>query len=275
MVSLNETIKFIVTISKSTLRMRAIACLSFLFFSLLASGQVTLQPKQMETTDVGVVYNKEFAVNVYLHTKGYGVGAIFGDIQTYYKTSFYHIDLGLVKHPKEHRPDQIPQGSILTRPYIYGKKNTFMVLRAGKGMKRYLSEKAKRKGVAMAYSFQVGPSIGMLKPYYLDLDNTQDGVPSTRSEKYSAENHDRFLNTSKIEGYSGFWRGLDEINFILGGHIKGGAHFAWGAYDKYVKAIEVGLLLDVYFQRVDIMVIEDNSPLFANLYINLQFGKRK
>jgi len=230
----------------------------------------------MESNNVGVVYDDEFAINLYLHTKGYGVGAIFGKLKTYYKTSFYHIDFGMVKHPKEHRPDRVPTGTILTRPYVYGKKNSFFVLRAGKGMKRYFSEKAKRKGVAVGYSFQAGPSIGMLKPYYLELDaRTSDTEPRTSIEKFSEENRDVFLNTSKVEGYAGFWRGVDELNFVFGGHLKGGAHFAWGAYDEFVKSIEVGLMLDVYFQKVDIMIIDDNSPIFANLYINLQLGRRK
>ena len=241
-------------------------------------AQVTLQPKQMETRDVGVVYDREFAVNLYLHTKGYGVGAVFGELKTYYKTSFYHVDFGMVKHPKEHRPDnQINQFNVLSRPYVFGKKNSFFVLRAGKGTKRYLSEKARRKGVAMGYSYQIGPSIGLLKPYYLDI-RTETGIgnpPEVQSVKFSEDNADRFLNPDFIDGYSGFWKGVGETSFIFGGHLKGGAHFAWGAYDRYVKALEVGVMIDFYFQRIDIMAVEDNSPVFANLYLNLQFGKRK
>ena len=240
-------------------------------------AQVTLQPKQMETKNVGVVYNDEFAVNLYLHTRGYGIGAIFGKLKTYYKTTFYHVDFGLLKHPKEHRPDnQINQFNVLSRPYVYGKKNSFFALRIGKGQKRYLSEKAKRRGVAVGYSYQLGPSIGMLKPYYLDLRGDGGIAPPTiEVSKYSEENKDRFLDPDFIDGYSGFWKGVGEMKFVFGGHLKGGAHFSWGAYDRYVKAIEVGLLLDFYFQKVDILAIEDNSPVFANLYLNLQFGKRK
>lgn len=253
--------------------------LLFLLTFLLAPlrAQVTLQPKQMETKSLGVVYDEEFAVNIYLHTRGYGFGAIFGTLKTYYKTSFYHVDFGMVKHPKEHRPDnQINQFNVLSRPYVFGKKNSFFTLRLGKGAKRYLSEKAKRRGVAVGYSYQLGPSLGMLKPYYLDLRSDGGAIPPTiEVSKYSEENADRFLDPDFIDGYSGFWKGVGEMNFVFGGHIKGGAHFSWGAYDRYVKAIEVGVLLDFYFQKLDILVIEDNSPVFANLYLNLQFGKRK
>lgn len=256
------------------MRLLVFLCLILPAFSF---GQVTLQPKQVQTDDVGVVYDKEFAMNFYLHTRGYGLGAIFGNIKTYYKTTFYHVDFSLVKHPKEHRPDnQINQANILSRPYIYGKQNSFFVLRVGKGQKRYLSEKAKRKGIAMGYSWQVGPSLGFLKPYYLDLrTESNTGPPMFESVKYSDETAERFLDPNYIDGYSGFWKGLGEIDMILGAHLKGGAHFAWGAYDKFVKAMEIGLLLDFYFQEVPILADQKNTPIFANLYINLQFGRRK
>ena len=257
--------------------MRFLLFLVLFFLSLQAWSQVTLQPRQMETQDVGVVYNDEFAANLYLHTRGYGVGVIIGKIKNYYKTTFYHVDFGSVRHPKEHRPDnQINQFNVLSRPYVFGKKNSFFTLRVGKGAKRYLSEKAKRKGVAMGYSYQLGPSIGILKPYYLDLRSEDIGnVGIIEMEKYSEENAERFLDPNFIDGYSGFWKGVGELNFIIGGHLKGGAHFAWGAYDRYVKALEVGVMVDFYFQKVDILAIDDNSPVFANLYLNLQFGKRK
>lgn len=248
-----------------------------LFFSSIPVflGQVTLQPRQMESQDVGVVYNKEFGVNGYWHTRGFGFGAIFGDIKSYYKTNFYHVDFGFVKHAKEHKPDPLPTTNALKRPYVYGKKNSFMILRVGKGMKRYLSEKAKRRGVAVGYSFQGGPSIGMLKPYFLEVNDRSGDVNSSEIIQYSDETAEFFLDRNKIHGYAGFWRGFGDMDFLIGGHVKGGLHLAWGAYDEYVKNIEIGLMLDMFFRKVDIMVVEDNAPVFANLYINLQLGKRK
>jgi hypothetical protein len=262
---------------KLTSQMRKLLLLIGIFITGFTSAQVTLQPKQMESNDVGVIYDEEFAINFYLHTRGYGFGAIFGQIKTYYKTSFYHVDFGMVKHPKENRPDnQLNQFNVLSRPYVYGKKNSFFVLRAGKGAKRYLSEKAKRKGIAMGYSYQLGPSIGMLKPYYLDLRTEPAGAPpQLQVVKYSEESRELFLDPGSIDGYSGFWKGVGETSFIFGGHVKLGAHFAWGAYEKGVKALEVGLMIDAFFQKVDILAIEDNSPVFANLYLNLQLGRRK
>jgi hypothetical protein len=253
--------------------------LSILFLILsgyFINAQVTLQPKQSETKKLGVVYNSEFAINGYLHTKGWGFGVIFGEIKTYYKTSFYHLDFSTIKHPKEHRPtDQINQFNILSRPYIYAKENSFYAIRGGIGEKRYFSEKAKRRGLAVGVSYQFGASIGVLKPYYLDIRIDETGNNLTESQKYSEENRDKFLNPRYVDGSSGFFKGFNELDFALGVHVKGGAHLAWGAYDKKVKALEIGLMLDLFFQDIPIMIEERNRPYFLNLYLNLQFGKRK
>lgn len=239
-------------------------------------SQVTLQPKQMQSKPTDYYYKKEFAVQGFLHTKGYGVGVRFGEIRTYYRTNFYHIDFGMIKHPREHRPNnQVNQFQILSRPYIYGKQNSFFQIRVGKGTKRYLSERAKRRGVAIGYSYELGPSLGILKPYYLDVLYTEAGQPQRiQSVKYSESVAPYFLNTDFIDGYAGFWKGIDEIKFLVGGHLRGAAHFSWGERNQFIRGLEAGLLVDFYFRKVPIMVVQENTPVFINLFLNLQLGRR-
>jgi len=42
-----------------------------------------------------------------------------------------------------------------------------------------------------------------------------------------------------------------------------------------VKALEIGIMFDIFFKKVPIMVIDNNQPFFLNGYIILQLGKRK
>jgi hypothetical protein len=101
------------------------------------------------------------------------------------------------------------------------------------------------------------------------------------NEKYSPENENRFLDITSIYGGAGFSKGLTEVSLVPGGHLKGALHFDWGAFDEVVKAIETGFVVDFYFKTIPIMVdspnLENvkNSPVFVNVYINLQLGKRK
>jgi hypothetical protein len=259
----------------------------FAFLVFLAgnslSGQETFQPKQVDDIDnKGLIYNREVAFNIRLHTNGFAMGAEFGRLRTYYLTRTFHIELGELKHHKEYRTnlDRSSATGRISRSFIFGKQNNFFVLRGGIGQKRYFSEKAKTKGVAVGISYKGGPSLGLLKPYYLELLSTENNpgpFVSTVSAKYSKDIHDEFLDPWNIFGASNWTRGFDEIKLVPGLHGQFAVHFDWGAFDEYLKAVEAGVMLDVYLRKVPIMVETpnvENRPFFLNLFINLQLGKR-
>ena len=262
-----------------------LSLLLFCVFGLLAQQSLPGGQNYYEE-DKGIIYNKEFTVDLKLHTHGYALGVNIGRLKTYYLTQYYNIELGELKHAKEFRQSfdfQSPQTSKVSRAFVFGKQNNFFVLRGGYGEKRYFSEKAKRRGLAIGVSYEGGPSLGILKPYYLELVRFIDGDLSQfviRSEKLTENNIDTFLDITSIYGSSGFSKGLSELSIIPGAHAKAAIHFDWGAFDEFVKAIEAGVMVDFYFQTVPIMVESpevpnvENSSIFINLYINLQLGKR-
>ena len=131
--------------------------------------------------------------------------------------------------------------------------------------------------MAAGVSYELGPSIGLLIPYYLELNRIEDGGTQDyiSTERYSDENADVFLDNSKIIGPASFFRGFGNISAIPGVHARIGAHFSVGAFDKYVKAFEMGIMIDAFVKPVPIMVIENNSPAFINGYISFQIGKRQ
>ncbi len=253
--------------------------LSLVFSYAAVNAQVTFQPmeEQPPDRDAGIVYTRETAFDLFLHTSGMGFGMKFGELETYYRTRYYHIEISTLKHSKEVRQsNRVSLFNVLSKPYVFGKQNSFFALRGGMGNLRYFSEKAKRRGIAVGVNYQGGLSLGLLKPYYLDLRNNTDGqFGPVQSEKYSSENHDRFLDQGLIEGHSGFFTGIAETSFVPGLHFKGGVHFAWGAFEERVRALELGVMVDVFFREVPIMIEADNKPYFINLYLTLQFGSRK
>ncbi|GAB5551453.1 MAG: hypothetical protein Sapg2KO_10440 [Saprospiraceae bacterium] len=234
-----------------------------------------------------LVYLQENTFEMKLHTNGASIGLNFGTIDTYYKTRFWHFSLGELKHFRETRQNRSPGGSGFGggnfRSYIFGKQNNFYVLRGGLGEKRYFSEKAKTKGVAVGFSYEGGPSIGLLKPYYVILRSEVEFFRQLNydSERYTEANADRFLRNANIFGADSFTTGLSEIKFRPGLHAKGALHFDWGAFDELVKAVEIGIMADVYFQKIPILIESpmtpgiENQSVFLNLFVNFQFGKRK
>lgn len=258
-----------------------ILVIGLLLSATLAWGQVTLQPRKLSNESKGIVYSKETAVEFAVQTNGWAAGINWGTLKTYYLTRFYYVSIGELKHPREYR---VSGATSVSPSYIFGKQNNLYTLRAGLGEKRYLSEKARKKGVAIGLTYRVGPTLGLLKPYYLDVSplDAFTGRPSqrTREIKYTPETADDFLDKTNITSASGIARGWAEVTPTLGANFIGTMHFGFGAYDKFVRAMDVGMMVDLFFQRTPIMVdsptLENlrNRALFINLFVNFQLGKR-
>ena len=263
----------------------SLLCLAGLCVSAAAQG--TFQPKSIDDTPQGIVYNKEFTVNFTANTNGYALGMEFGRLRTYYKTKYYHFSIGELKHPREKRSDfqgATRPSTVAARSYIYGKQNNLYAVRAGFGTKRYLTEKAREKGVSVGYNYEFGPTLGLLKPYYLEVYAPENiGQQSFRSVRYTEETAAEFSDPTRIYGASSRGKGFGELNPTLGGHAKFSVHFDWGAFDEFVKALDAGVMVDLFLNKTPIMIdgeninneAVENRNLFLNLFVNLQFGKRR
>ncbi len=253
----------------------------FLISISSVTAQTIVEPKQMDYSSVGILYNQEQVLELRPHSNGGALAVHFGKIPAYYKTKYYNFDIGLLRHPKEFRQSiTFNSGNPFTRSansFTYGKQNNVVVLRGGVGEKRYFSDKAKRRGVAVGVNYQFGASLGITKPYYLHLSRLEDDgfTDYVSTEKYSEENRDLFLDDTKIIGPATFFKGFDEISIIPGINARVGAHFSLGAFDQYVKAFEMGIQIDAFVRKVPIMIIDNNTPVFINGYLSFQIGKRE
>ncbi len=227
-----------------------------------------------ELKALGVVYNYERALRMGLHTTGFIFGYMSGKAINYRKTKYTFIDFSRIKHKLEYRPANQFSTQVITRPFTYGKQNSLFVLKGGIGRKQLWTNKMKRRGIALGWSYEIGPELGILKPYYLYLREADNSFEEN-AERYTEENADRFLDIDFISGSAGFWKGLEHTKFSLGLYAAVGLQFSWGAYDRLVRNINVGIQIDAYAKRMPIMVLEQNNFAFINLYVTLQFGKRR
>ena len=249
----------------------------------LLSAQETFQPRPLNNfgANKGLVFDKEFSFDIRLQTNGLALAVNIGKIRTYYKTNYYHFEIGELKHRKEYRNTFDLNRNREGSSFIFGKRNNLYVLRGGWGQKRYFSEKARKKGLAVGAAYEIGPVIGFIKSYKLKLSYPND--PSTliddvtRLESYSEENRSIFTAIDRIEGAGGLTKGWDELSLAPGIQGKLGLHLDWGAFDELVKAFEVGIMFDVFTKKIPLLIPlpdNENKPYFLNLYLTLQFGKR-
>ncbi len=262
---------------------RLLLALSICLSANALPAQQHLKPLSPADQKKGVIYNTETSCDFRLHTNGLlAIGFNKAKIKTYYLTRFVHFEIGEIKHPKENRYN-INRNFLSGPPtssFVYGKQNALFALRAGLGQKRYYSERARRKGIRVGLSYEAGPVLGLIKPYYLDIIVNESGSsrPTIIQVRYSEETLGQFLNPWNIAGYSGLFKGMNEITLMPGLQIQAALHLEWGSEDEILQAFEMGFMLDAFPKKIPLLIeLEDNKnrPFFLNLFLNLQLGKRK
>lgn len=259
---------------------RIFVIIIFVFIWVESSAQRTLQPKLIEFDNKGILYKHERAFQFRVFESGMSIGYYQGEIVSYYKTKYYSVDVGFLRDIRERRQSKNFSISTPTNAFVIGKLNSVISVRGSVGRKKYLSEKGKRRGLAVGYQYEFGPSIALMKPYYLDLiyPNSNGIQVEVISEKFSESNADVFLDRNRVNGASNYRRGLSEVTIIPGIQAKAGVHFSLGAFDEYMKALETGILVDLFTKSLPILYETEeyqNRPLFIRLYANLIFGVRK
>lgn len=254
--------------------------LRLILFLLLTAFALEGRAQISQKEEVGFLYNRETTFNMrFAINRSFGIGMEWGRLRTYNKTKTLSLGISEMKHSKEQKQNAAPSVRRSSRPFVYGKRNSLFVLRSGWGAKHYFSEKAKQKGVAVGMSYSIGPSLGLLKPYYLALNIKGDpssGTGRTSIAKYSEDTKEDFLDNTRILGAAPFTKGIGELSILPGGTASIAYHMDWGAFDEMVKAMDIGLTIDVFAKKAPIFVgSEQNQQVFFNFFLNLQFGKRK
>jgi hypothetical protein len=220
-----------------------------------------------------VLMKNEATFGLILHSNGWGLGGIQfrrGIALTGYKKWIFEGDYGGMRHPKEIKT--VNPYFDAAKSYVYGKSNTFNVLRLGTGIQRTLYSKFDRHGVEIRMVYSGGLSLGLLKPVYLEILKPTGNFNEfeVRTEKYDPTEH--FVDN--IYGRSSFSEGLGEMKFKPGLYGKLGFNFEYAPIFSDVKAIEVGAVLDVYPTDVPIMALIDNKQLFLSFYVTFMYGRK-
>jgi hypothetical protein len=237
---------------------------------------------------LGLLYTRDISCGFRLTTNGW---AAFGNLSKRInqdRSSFYQLEFAEFKNPAENKQASENWANVNYAPrrYVFGKQNVFFALHFGLGRKIMLGEKAEKSGVAVSFNYVLGGSLGILKPYYLDLIYDNDpGNPSRRyveSHKYDPDDPEvvaKFLDFTQIYGSSGLARGLNEIKPVPGIHLKAAFNFDWAEFGEFIKAIEAGATADIYYKRIPIMVADHlsenpNRAYFVGLYVALMLGRK-
>jgi hypothetical protein len=223
----------------------------FLFagFNLFAQGEIDEQIKSS--------VRNERTFHLMLSTNGWGGGFSYARMKTVFLKQIINFQLVGIHDPKEF----VISNSNGDR-YAYGKTNSFVCLRNQYGWQKQLFSKRDKGGVEIRYYYLTGINFGFLKPiYYINANN--------QTVKFDA------IKTSSgyIVKKAPFYKGLDEIKIIPGINFTIGSSFEYSKQDRAVKAIESGLIFDLFPKKIDLMGNEFNKAWFLGFFISFRFGK--
>lgn len=217
-----------------------------------------------------LIYQKQSIFGIQLRTNGYGAFYELGRMKSNRKTTIYRIDITEIKNSKE---EKILGGSfIFGNPYVYGKINNFYPVTLGVGQQYIFGQKGNKNGVAVTGIYTAGLSLGLLRPYYL---NVEDANGEEKSIKYSVEDSVLFLDQGAIISGGGFGKGWSEIKVKPGAFAKVGMRFDFGRYNESVSALEIGMSVEAYASKIPIMALQKDKRMFFQGYIAFLFGRRK
>jgi hypothetical protein len=222
-----------------------------------------------------LVFNKQTVFGLRLNTDGWGLVFEKGYLKTVKTTNLFALEFNEKKHPKEEKLNSnLSNGFFqIGNPYIYGKRNSFYQLKLSYGQQRMIGGKTNKNGVAVHAIYAGGFSAGLERPYYVRIqDNSPEG---TRNIKYTTADSAAFLQPGNILMGTGLRYGWNEMKFVPGVHAKAALRFDYGRFKEVVTAIEVGLNIEAYSRKVQIMLLNPDKQVFFNGYIAVMFGKRK
>lgn len=220
-----------------------------------------------------LVYTKHTVYGFQARSNGYGLFAELGKAKTPLKTTLYRFDLTEIKHPKENRFQNLSNPFLfISNPYIYGKVNNFYQGSFSVGQQRLIGQKGNKNGVAVSLLYHGGISLGLLKPYYVEVQDPAS--TGTKMIKYTQKDSILFLGPA-ILGAGGFWKGWNELKVKPGAFVKSSLRFDYGRFNELVSALEVGCSAEYFAGTIPIMALQKNKSLFFQAHVALLFGRRK
>lgn len=220
---------------------------------------------QVEKTIVGeqdVEMTKELTAGLNLHTNGGLIGGFSFKYQIRYNDRFYHyfnLEIANIKHRKEERFATFSGSSV-----ILGKTNYLFSIRPQYGQQFLLFNKYPEDGVRLNAVVAGGPTIGLVKPYYVKVerDSSFQVVP------YTATLDD------PIVGNGGFFNGFDQITTKIGFNLKLGLDLEFSNYESTLTGIESGWIFEVFGEDIPLFISNQQTQFFNALYITIYFGSK-
>lgn len=213
-------------------------------------------------------YQTEFLYGVNFNTNG----GLFGGIVFRYSTVIddkmkqtFGLEIVNVKHPKEIRTQSSANGS----NFVFGKSNYLFVIRPQYGRELLLFRRAPEEGVRISFIAAAGPSLGIIKPYYVLVQpNSADPYIAQYSPADPNQSQQTIIGATKLTRFDGTQLGV-------GFNVKAGLSFEIGGFRTSATGFEVGGMFEAFTKKIIIIPLAENRSTFASVYLNIFFKSKR
>jgi hypothetical protein len=218
-----------------------------------------------------LIFNKHNIFGIRLATDGYGISFEKGKFKTPSRTLIYSIELNEKHDQREHHVSETLDGINFSSIVPY-KLNNLYELKLAVGQQHLIGGKGNKNGVAVTALYSGGLTAGLLKPYYIDVENSVSGA-STRTtfDKLAQDT----TSTDIITGASGFTTGWGNLKIKPAVNARQALRFDYGRMNQTVAAVEVGLTEEFFFGKIPLVYLVPQKQFFFNAYVAILFGSRK
>ena len=165
-----------------------------------------------------------------------------------------------------------------TSPYTYngrshkdGKLNQLIAIRPAFGRQWTLLQKSTEGGQKLMGLFSTGPSIGLQKPYYVEI-SYDNGGQATEEVPY-AKTLDNTYKKVIIMGESSLLKGLNESVIVPGWHIKTAVNMEIETLKQNNIGIEIGFVVDYFTKPIEMLNLTAGRQVYTTGYISFSMGK--
>jgi hypothetical protein len=218
-----------------------------------------------------LIFNRQNVFGIRLASDGYGISYEKGYFRTPSRTVVWEFELNEKHSPKEHHVSASTDGFDFSSIVPY-KLNNLYEFKAAIGQQILIGGKGNKNGVAVTALYAGGLTLGMLKPYYLNISNIL--TQASNQQTYAQLANDTTLG-DEVAGSAGFLVGWGNLTVKPGINAKQAMRFDYGRLNQTVAAIEVGLTEEFFSSKMPIMYLVPAKQFFFNAYVSILFGNRK
>jgi len=243
---------------------------------LLLSVSLLLVPGAIAQGEIDdeakVFYRNERTFSGTLFSNGWNAGLQYSLRKDAFRSYLLGGDIGSLKHPKEFK-SQSPYAGGWGTGFVFGKTNEVVSIRFGAGFQKEIFGKYDKGGISVRYFYSAGLSLALMKPVYYEKVVGFDYERLKILTEESLFDPDVMQSIYDIYDRKSFFKGINEIKPDPGVFARAGISFEYSIQDRIVNALEAGVQVEGFLNKIPIMASNDNRQLFLSLFVTYRFGK--